>query len=170
MLAHSRCFGSPRAPCIRRKWQLAENQQIIGENQELMSSPDNLGLQGAASGVTEADVASLFSEARARLPFRLGGQGVRAVAENASLSSEATASLLRTARGWAMRSGRFFLVRRADVALPSSRQQVWAEACLGWLTTLGRATRPPNKGMKQTSVEHIGRSQLIPGVLRTSWR
>jgi hypothetical protein len=23
---------------------------------------------------------------------------------------------------------------------------------------------PPNKGMKQTSVEHIGRSQLIPGV------
>ena len=26
-------------------------------------------------------------------------------------------------------------------------------------------TRRPNKGMKQTSVEHIGRSQLIPGVL-----
>ena len=26
---------------------------------------------------------------------------------------------------------------------------------------------PPNKGMKQTSVEHIGRSQLIPGVGRT---
>jgi hypothetical protein len=24
-----------------------------------------------------------------------------------------------------------------------------------------------NKGMKQTSVEHIGRSQLIPGVVRT---
>jgi hypothetical protein len=24
----------------------------------------------------------------------------------------------------------------------------------------------PNKGMKQTSVEHIGRSQLIPGVRR----
>jgi len=24
-----------------------------------------------------------------------------------------------------------------------------------------------NKGMKQTSVEHIGRSQLIPGVRRT---
>ena len=23
---------------------------------------------------------------------------------------------------------------------------------------------PPNKGMKQTSVERIGRSQLIPGV------
>ena len=23
---------------------------------------------------------------------------------------------------------------------------------------------PQNKGMKQTSVEHIGRSQLIPGV------
>ena len=33
-----------------------------------------------------------------------------------------------------------------------------------------RATRPSNKGMKQTSVERIGRSQLIPGVLRTSWR
>ena len=30
-----------------------------------------------------------------------------------------------------------------------------------------RATRPSNKGMKQTSVERIGRSQLIPGVGRT---
>jgi len=29
---------------------------------------------------------------------------------------------------------------------------------------------PPNKGMKQTSVERIGRSQLIPGVLRTCER
>jgi hypothetical protein len=29
------------------------------------------------------------------------------------------------------------------------------------------ATRPPNKGMKLTSVERIGRSQLIPGVRRT---
>ena len=58
---------------------------------------DNSGQQGAVSGVAEADVASLFSEARAWSPFRLGGQGVRAVAENASLSSEATASLLRTA-------------------------------------------------------------------------
>ena len=26
---------------------------------------------------------------------------------------------------------------------------------------------PPNKGMKLTSVERIGRSQLIPGVRRT---
>jgi hypothetical protein len=31
----------------------------------------------------------------------------------------------------------------------------------------GRA-EPQNKGMKLTSVEHIGRSQLIPGVRRTS--
>jgi len=31
-----------------------------------------------------------------------------------------------------------------------------------------RAMVPSNKGMKQTSVEHIGRSQLIPGVRRTS--
>ena len=31
-----------------------------------------------------------------------------------------------------------------------------------------RSTALPNKGMKQTSVEHIGRSQLIPGVRRTS--
>jgi hypothetical protein len=31
-----------------------------------------------------------------------------------------------------------------------------------------KMSRPPsNKGMKQTSVERIGRSQLIPGVLRT---
>ena len=34
-------------------------------------------------------------------------------------------------------------------------------------SSLERAATPPNKGMKQTSVEHIGRSQLIPGVLRT---
>ena len=31
----------------------------------------------------------------------------------------------------------------------------------------GGGTRLPNKGMKQTSVERIGRSQLIPGVRRT---
>jgi hypothetical protein len=31
-----------------------------------------------------------------------------------------------------------------------------------------RITRPPNKGMKQTSVEHIERSQLIPGVRPTT--
>ena len=28
----------------------------------------------------------------------------------------------------------------------------------------GGAARPPNKGMKLTSVQRIGRSQLIPGV------
>ena len=28
-------------------------------------------------------------------------------------------------------------------------------------------TAPSNKGMKQTSVEHNGRSQLIPGVRQT---
>ena len=32
---------------------------------------------------------------------------------------------------------------------------------------MGLAARASNKGMKQTSVEHIGRSQLIPGVRRT---
>jgi hypothetical protein len=31
----------------------------------------------------------------------------------------------------------------------------------------GERAMPSNKGMKQTSVERIGRSQLIPGVLRT---
>jgi hypothetical protein len=31
-------------------------------------------------------------------------------------------------------------------------------------------TKPPNKGMKLTSVEHIGRSQLIPGVRQTERR
>jgi hypothetical protein len=30
-------------------------------------------------------------------------------------------------------------------------------------------TRPPNKGMKLTSVERIERSQLIPGVRRLQW-
>jgi len=56
-----------------------------------MRSSDNSGHQGAVSGVAEADVASLFSEARAWSPFGFGDQGVRALAENASLSSEATA-------------------------------------------------------------------------------
>ena len=37
-------------------------------------------------------------------------------------------------------------------------------ACVGGVV---RRRAPPNKGMKQTSVEHIGRSQLIPGVRRT---
>ncbi len=59
------------------------------------------------------------------------------------------------------------MVRSVVLALPSSRERVWDEPCLGWLTTQDRATRPPNKGMKQTSVEHIGRSQLIPGVGQT---
>ena len=56
-----------------------------------MRSPDNSGHQGAVSDIAEADVASLFSEARAWSLFGFAGQGVRAVAENASLSSEATA-------------------------------------------------------------------------------
>jgi hypothetical protein len=30
-----------------------------------------------------------------------------------------------------------------------------------------QVTTPSNKGMKLTSAEHIGRSQLIPGVRRT---
>jgi hypothetical protein len=33
------------------------------------------------------------------------------------------------------------------------------------VVALEGATMLPNKGMKQTSVEHIGRSQLIPGVM-----
>ena len=63
-----------------------------------MRIADNSGLQGAVSGVAEADVASLFSEARAwSLPL-VACQGVCAIAEDASLFSEATASLLRSAR------------------------------------------------------------------------
>jgi hypothetical protein len=75
-----------------------QNQQLIGKNPQLMRISDNSGLQSAVSGVVEADVASLFSEARSWSPFRLGGEGVQAAAQNASLSSEATASLLRAAR------------------------------------------------------------------------
>ncbi len=56
-----------------------------------MRIPDNSGDQSAVSGVAEAEVASLFSEARGWAPFGFGGHGVRALAENASLSSEATA-------------------------------------------------------------------------------
>ena len=83
---------------IKRVAPCEQNQQLIGKNPQLMRISDNSGLQSAVSGVVEADVASLFSEARAWSPFRLGGEGVHAAAENASLSSEATASLLRTAR------------------------------------------------------------------------
>jgi hypothetical protein len=42
-----------------------QNQQLIGKNPQLMRISDNSGHQGAVSGVAEADVASLFSEARA---------------------------------------------------------------------------------------------------------
>ena len=84
-----------------------------------MRSPDNSGHQGAVSGVAKADVASLFSEARAWSLPSFGGQRVHAaVAANASLSSEATArcrvrsegvadhtepTLLLGALGWAWR-------------------------------------------------------------------
>ena len=84
-------WQAPQAPCVWLKWQVAETQQLIGANRQLMRASDNSGPQSAVSGVTEADVASLFSEARAWSPCGLGGQGVRAAAENASLSSEATA-------------------------------------------------------------------------------
>jgi hypothetical protein len=70
---------------------LLRTLQFIGKNRQLMRIPDNSGHQGAVSGVAEADVASLFSEARAwSLPL-FADLAVRAVAENASLSSEATA-------------------------------------------------------------------------------
>jgi predicted NAD/FAD-binding protein len=71
--------------------QLAENLQLIGKNRQLMSISDNSSHQGAFSGAAKRDVASLFSEARAWSHPLCAGQGVRAVAENASLSSEATA-------------------------------------------------------------------------------
>jgi hypothetical protein len=80
-----RCMPSARpAAC-------AKNPQFIGKNRQLMRISDNSGHQRAVSGVAEADVASLFSEARGWSPVGFGGQRVRALAENASLSSEATA-------------------------------------------------------------------------------
>ena len=83
--------GLGQAQCNRLGPQLAENQQLIGKNRQLMRIPDNSGHPSAVSGVAEADVASLFSEARGWSPFGFRGQRVRALAENASLSSEATA-------------------------------------------------------------------------------
>jgi hypothetical protein len=69
----------------------AKRQQLIGKNPQPMRNSDNSGLQRAVSGVAEADVASLFSEARAGWPPLFACQGVHAMAEDASLFSEATA-------------------------------------------------------------------------------
>ena len=65
---------APQALCLRVKSQLPETQQLIGGNRQLMRSPDTSGHQGAFSGVAEADVASLFSEAMAA---PLSGSGSR---------------------------------------------------------------------------------------------
>ena len=133
-----------------------------------MRNSDNSGLQGGVSGVAEADVASLFSEARAWSPPLFACQGVHAMAEDASLFSEATARCwIRAMVSPTIRSRRSFFVRsawRGVTIIPTASRR---QAVLGLTNDLGRATRPANKGMKQTSVEHIGRSQLIPGVLRT---
>ena len=82
--------------------------------------PDNSGDQSAVSGLAEADVASLFSEARGWAPFGFGGQGVSALAENASLSSEATAR--RSGQDEAVTAHGVGTARCAQVgmALPSS--------------------------------------------------
>jgi len=51
-----------------------------------------------------------------------------------------------------------------------SRSTREAHILVGYAISPGRPwgrAAPPNKGMKQTSVEHIGRSQLIPGVRPT---
>jgi hypothetical protein len=52
--------------------QLDENQQLIRKNRQLMRISDNSGHQGAVSGVAQADVASLFSEAPAWVIEGLG--------------------------------------------------------------------------------------------------
>ena len=45
---------------------------------------------------------------------------------------------------------------------------IWRGATTAGDDAVGEATTEQNKGMKLTSVEHIGHSQLIPGVLRTT--
>ena len=52
-------------------------------------------------------------------------------------------------------------------ALPSFRAMAPSRALAGQVHGVGGATRPPNKEMKLTSAERIGRSQLISGVRRT---
>jgi hypothetical protein len=56
-----------------------------------------------------------------------------------------------------------------DFCLPGALYREAAEiaATLDKATHRKKSAAPPNKGMKLTSVEHIGRSQLIPGVRPT---
>jgi len=60
----------PSAVRTNRSAACEQEQQLIGKNRQLMRISDNLGHQGAVSGV--ADVASLFSEARAWSPCGFG--------------------------------------------------------------------------------------------------
>ena len=84
-----------------------------------MRSSDISSHRSAVSGVAEADVASLFSEARGSSPFWFGGHGVRALAEIASLSSEAAARCAGRDEGVTAHGGSAARCAQVGKALPS---------------------------------------------------
>ena len=122
----------------------ARKQQLIGKNRQLMSFSGNSATR-ASLHVHEAEVASLFSEATARCWNHELGRRRRGPFE-AGVPSRTQVSKL---------------------ALPSSRTVALSLTLAGQVYGTGGATRPPNKEMKLTSVERIGRSQLISRVMPT---
>jgi hypothetical protein len=140
-----RAEGVPRLHTPRsRPAARARNQQLIGKNRQLMSNSGGSATRASLHG-HEAEVASVVSEATARCWNHEPGRRHRGPLE-AGVSSRPQVSRL---------------------ALPSSRTVTVSRTAAGRVYGTGGATRPPNKEMKLTSVEHIGRSQLISGVRRT---
>jgi hypothetical protein len=103
---------------------------------------------------------------------QLGHEGTRHAheAETASLFSEATARCRnRAAEGRRTTRGRGPLSYAGGGVGVTILPDHGAEPTVaGQVHGVGGATRPPNKEMKLTSVERIGRSQLISGVRRTN--
>ena len=127
-----------------------------------LGAMDRLALQRGASscltcaGTAEAAGASLFSDASACHPRRVGSSK-RPL--RASLFSDAFA---KSKRSW-------WVPPCLASALPCSRWH--GRAGVGWavLTTVGETTRPSNKGMKQTKPSILELRSLSP-VLGGPWR
>ena len=72
-------WAGPTGSSIRLKLQLAENQQLIRKNRQLMRISDNSGHQGAVSGISEADVYwTLAADPRGVLRTKLEGDAGKA--------------------------------------------------------------------------------------------
>jgi hypothetical protein len=76
----------------------------------------------------------------------------------AAASSAGAAGRYRGGASGDLGTSAFYMVEYGVVALVGRSRA----------SRLGASDEPPNKGMKQTSVEHVGRSQLIPSVGQTN--